>query len=115
MADVQRILDKKQILQVLREESLYLQDKYGIVRLALYGSFAREASTESSDIDLLVELSRPLGLEFVALAEHLETLLGRKVDLATFDTLRRSLENPRYHSVALNIQRTLTDVWAKTG
>jgi predicted nucleotidyltransferase len=115
MAEVQTMLDKDQILRTLRQESSYLYDRYGVVRLALYGSFAQETFTESSDVDLLVESSRPLGLEFVALAEHLETLLGRKVDLATFETLRRSLANPRYRSTALNIQRTLTDVWTKTG
>jgi predicted nucleotidyltransferase len=115
MKKVESKLDREQLLQTLREESPHLHDKYGIVRLALYGSFARGTSTENSDVDLLIELSRPLGLEFVALAEHLETLLGRKVDLATFETLRRSLASPRYRSTALNIQRTMTDVWTKTG
>jgi predicted nucleotidyltransferase len=110
MMVAKKALDKEQLLQALRKESPYLQERYGVMRLALYGSFAQGASTETSDVDLLVELSRPLRLEFVALAEHLETILGRKVDLATFDTLRRSLENPRYRSIALNIQRTLTDV-----
>jgi predicted nucleotidyltransferase len=105
---------REHVLVTLREESPYLQERYGVVRLALYGSFAQGTSTERSDVDLLVELSRPLGLEFVALAEHLETMLGRKVRLTTVETLRRSLENPRYHAVALNIQGTLTDVWTKT-
>jgi predicted nucleotidyltransferase len=109
MMVAKKALDKEQLLQALRKESPYLQERYGVMRLALYGSFAQGASTETSDVDLLVELSRPLRLEFVALAEHLETILGRKVDLATFDTLRRSLENPRHRSTALNIQRTLTD------
>jgi predicted nucleotidyltransferase len=115
MMNTEKRADKEQVLETLREESPYLQEQYGVVRLALYGSFAQDTSTESSDVDLLVELSRPLGLEFVALAEHLEAVLGRKVDLATFETLRRSLESPRYSSVALNIQRTLTNVWSKTG
>ena len=115
MTDVQRALDKEQILQILQRESRYLQARYDIVRLALYGSFSKETFTENSDIDLFVESSRPLGLEFVALADHLETLLGRKVDLATFETLRRSLDNPRYRSTALNIERTMIDVWAQMG
>jgi len=60
---------------------------------------------------LLVELDRPLGLEFVALSEYLEGVLGRKVDLATFERLERSLLTPHYRSIALSIQETLTDVW----
>jgi predicted nucleotidyltransferase len=105
-------LNKQDVLRILEKESSYLQEHYGIARIALYGSFAQDTATETSDVDLLVELSRPLGFEFVALAEHLESILGRKVDLSTFATLRQSLENPRYQSIALNIQRTLTDVHA---
>jgi predicted nucleotidyltransferase len=105
-------LNKQDVLQILEKESSYLQEQYGIARIALYGSFAQDTATETSDVDLLVELSRPLGFEFVSLAAYLESILGRQVDLSTFETLRRSLENPRYHSVALEIQRTLTDVYA---
>ena len=113
--DTEGRTDKEQVLKTLREESPYLQEQYGVVRLALYGSFAQGNSTESSDVDLLIESSRPLGLEFVALADHLEALLGRKVDLATFETLRRSLNSPRYRSAARSIERTITDLWTQTG
>jgi predicted nucleotidyltransferase len=107
-----KALDKASILEILEKELPHLREKYGVVRLALYGSFASGVPGRKSDVDLLVELSRPLGLEFVALVSYLEQRLGRKVDLATFETLNRSLENPRYHAVAQNIQRTLTDVGA---
>ena len=70
--------NKKQILQTLEREMPYLRQKYGVVRVALYGSFAHGSPSEKSDVDLLVELSRPLGLEFVALADCLEKQLGRK-------------------------------------
>ncbi|WP_322488617.1 nucleotidyltransferase family protein [Chloroflexus sp.] len=36
-----------------------------------------------SDVDIIVEFERPLGFRFVELAEHLERLLGRRVDLLT--------------------------------
>ena len=72
------------------------------MRLSLYGSFARGAAVEDSDVDLLVELSRPLGLEFVALAQYLERKLGRMVDLATFETFRRSLTSVHYRDIAVN-------------
>jgi predicted nucleotidyltransferase len=53
---------------------------------------------------------KPLGLEFVELAYHLEKILKKKVDLATFDTLKRSLESPRYKHIASDIERTLSYV-----
>lgn len=110
-----RILDREDLVKTLREEFPYLREKYGVVRLAFYGSFAHGAPDEESDVDLLVELGRPLGLEFVALAEYLEERLGRNVELATFETLNRSLSHSRRRRVAENIQRTLTDVATAAG
>ncbi len=103
-------LTKEKVLQILREELPYLRGEYGVVRIAIYGSFAKGDPTKKSDIDILVQLVRPLGLEFVELAYHLEEALGRKVDLATLDTLHRSIENPRYRDIASNIESTLSYV-----
>lgn len=103
-------LTKENITQILRKELPYLREKYGVEKIAIYGSFAKGSSTQTSDIDILVQLVKPLGLEFVGLAYYLEEVLGRKVDLATFDTLHRSMENPRYKNIADDIQRTLSYV-----
>ena len=103
-------LTKEEISQRLREELPHLREKYGVERIAIYGSFAKGNQTKKSDIDILVQLVEPLGLEFIALAHHLETVLSRKVDLATFDTLHRSRENPRYQHIASDIERTLSYV-----
>jgi predicted nucleotidyltransferase len=81
-----------------------------VQRLAIYGSFAKGNQTKKSDVDILVQLMRPLGLEFVELAYDLEKIVKKKVDLATFATLKRSLENPRYEHIASDIEGTLTYV-----
>ncbi len=101
---------KTEVLRVLAQELPYLRERFGVTRMALYGSITQEKATSQSDVDLLVELSRPLGLEFVALAQYLEGRLRRRVDLATFETLRRSLRHPRCRNVAERIAGTLTDV-----
>jgi predicted nucleotidyltransferase len=103
-------LTKNEILPLLRKELPYLRDKYGVRRMALYGSCARGTAGAKSDVDLLVDLSRPLGFEFVGLADHLENTLARRVDIATFATLKHSLDIPRCRPVALTIQRTLVHV-----
>lgn len=102
-------LIREDILSTLQRELPFLRRRYGATRLALYGSFARGTATERSDVDLLVELSRPLGVESVALSYYLERRLGRKVGLSTFETLRRSLGHPRYRQAALNVQSTPVD------
>ena len=101
---------KEQIFQILKKELPYLNEKYGVERIAIYGSFAKGNQRKRSDIDILVQLIKPLGLDFIKLAYHLEKVLKRRVDLATFDTLKRSLENPRYKQIASDIQGTLSYV-----
>lgn len=78
--------------------------------MAPYGSFALGAADRKSDVDILVDLSRPLGSEFVALADHLESKLGGRVDVATLKTLDHSLHNARYRPIALAIRKTLIHV-----
>lgn len=104
---MKEILTKEEILHRLRKELPHLREKYGVEKIAIYGSFAKGTQTAKSDVDIFVQLVKPLGLQFVELAYHLEEILGRKVDLATFDTLHRSLESPRYKRVATDIQRML--------
>jgi hypothetical protein len=104
------MLTRSQVMDVLRPLKAELAERYRVRELALFGSLARQEQGPTSDVDLLVELSRPLGLEFVSLAHYLERRLGRKVDLATFETFRRSLTSPRYRDIALNIQESMADV-----
>ena len=61
----------------------------GVKSLAVFGSVSRGEATPSSDIDVLVEFDRPVGLfEFIRLKIYLEELTGRRVDLVTPDALR---------------------------
>ena len=100
-------LTREDVFRLIREDMPRLQRDFGVERLALYGSFAKGSQSKSSDVDIIVQLARPLGLQFVALAYHLEELLGRKVDLATFASMAKSAENPRYRHIADDVQRTL--------
>ena len=56
-----------------------------VLKAWLFGSWSRGQATESSNIDLLVELdyTRPVGLEFIQMQIDLQLILGRKVDLVS--------------------------------
>jgi len=108
------VTSREEVLRILGEALHELEERYGVTRLALYGSFALGQPGPESDVDLLVELERPLGLAFVDLVYELERKLGRKVELLTFDTLEFNRERPRYQEIAFNIQRTLTNVETPT-
>lgn len=51
--------------------------------MAIFGSYGRGQQTESSDVDILVDFQRPIGIEFIDLANEIEKLLKIKVDLVS--------------------------------
>lgn len=99
-------LTKEAILRLLRESYPQLTARFGVRRIGLFGSFAREAAQESSDIDLIVEFQRPIGLKFMEMVEYLETLLGRRVDVLTPAGLR----GIRLPEVARQIEESILHV-----
>jgi uncharacterized protein len=69
------------ILEKLRNYMPELQRKYPISNLGIFGSYARGEATENSDIDIAVDISGPMGLNFIAMANEIEDLFGIKVDV----------------------------------
>jgi len=104
------VLSREEAISILKKELPDLKDRYGVERIFLFGSFAKGQQTKKSDIDMLVDIKKPLGLEFVALADRLEEILGRKVDVATYDHYKRSFHNPRYKHIAEDIKKSLIHV-----
>lgn len=77
------LLTREEIFRVLRENYLYLASEYGVKKIGLFGSYAKDVPGETSDIDLVVEFDHPVGFKFVELSEYLEGLFGKQVDLLT--------------------------------
>jgi uncharacterized protein len=98
------------VLRIIKKEIPYLHEHFGVEKIALFGSFARDEATEDSDIDIVVSLSKPLGFAFIELADYLEEKLGRKVDLVTTTTLAMGIANPRRAHIAKDIQGSLFHV-----
>ncbi|MCS7164081.1 MAG: nucleotidyltransferase family protein [Thermodesulfovibrio sp.] len=73
----------EEVKKILKENKEYIREKYGVVIIGIFGSFARGEQTEVSDVDILVEIERPLGFEYFDLWDELESLLSCKVDLLT--------------------------------
>jgi uncharacterized protein len=77
------------VLKILKQKNAELTKQFGVKSLFLFGSVARNEATISSDVDLLVEFSRPVGyFGLFALQEYLEKLLGCPVDLGTTESLK---------------------------
>jgi uncharacterized protein len=76
-----------QYKQILSQQKEQLLKAYPIKTLGLFGSVVRNDFTQS-DIDVIVEFTRPVGMEFIELADDLEKILQRKVDLVSRKGLR---------------------------
>jgi len=70
----------KNILLQLKPE---LVEKYHISSIGLFGSVVRDDFSEKSDIDIIVDFSKPIGIEFIELADYLESKLDKNIDLVS--------------------------------
>lgn len=103
-------LTRDEIIKKIRESRDELK-KYGVKRIGLFGSFARDEQKRESDIDLVVEFDRSFfGKDFkglfdayTGLSSYLEGLFGRRVDILT----PISIETIRLKEVAEDIKRSI--------
>lgn len=79
----------EEIKEVLRENSGLLSKKYKVRTVAVFGSYVRGDQKKKSDVDILVEFSKPIGFfKFLELEEYLSNIIGRKVDLVSKKALK---------------------------
>lgn len=83
---VMRLDSVKQILSEARPE---LAAKFGVSTILIFGSVARGEDRPDSDVDVLVEFDRPIGLfHLFALKDHLSMILKCPVDVGTVNGLK---------------------------
>ena len=75
---------KEEIVKILRENINTIK-KFGVKRIGIFGSAARDELRENSDIDLVVEFEKNRGgmKDFIGLIEFLESIFSRRVDILT--------------------------------
>lgn len=76
-----RTLSQRDILTVLKSEKSYLRNKYGVLNIGLFGSYAKDTQHADSDIDFLVELEAPRFDWLAGLQIYLEEKFDRKIEL----------------------------------
>jgi uncharacterized protein len=82
-----------------KEKIIEICKRNDISYCALFGSYARGEADENSDIDLLVRFSKPIGWKFYGIAEDLQDILGKKVDLATENMLNKYIRESVLHDL----------------
>ena len=95
-------MNRAQALQVLTRAKPELARRFGVVRLALFGSTARDEARPGSDVDIVVSFDGPATSQrYFGVQFHLEDALGCSVDLVTekalYPELRPFIEQKAVH------------------
>lgn len=76
-------MKRKEALKLLQEHKQEFGERYGITKLGIFGSVARDEAVDSSDVDVVVEIA-PDMFARANLKEELEMILGSKVDVVRY-------------------------------
>lgn len=84
----------QQITGSLKSQLPSLQQKFFVGKIGVFGSFVHGDDNKKSDVDVLVDLSKPISMfRFLDLEEKLSEILGKKVDLVTANALKPVIRN----------------------
>jgi uncharacterized protein len=84
-------LRKEDVIAFLRDSKERFAEHYGVRRIGLFGSVARERVSQTSDLDVVVEMESPSFDRYMDLKFELEDRFGVQVDLVLSDTVKDRL------------------------
>jgi len=84
-----------EIMQVLQQLKPELSRRFHVQSLGLFGSVVRDDFSPTSDIDIIVDFDRAVGIEFIDLADYIENCLQKRVDLVS----RRGVKDKYFKAI----------------
>jgi|688.fasta_scaffold691439_1 predicted nucleotidyltransferase len=86
-----RINSKSELLQIIHKNGKVLVERFGVIKLGIFGSFVRNSATVDSDVDFFLEIQPEYKTlkNFVELSQFLESVTGRKIELVTPQSLNK--------------------------
>ena len=75
---------RDEVLEILRRHKSEFANRYGVTALGVFGSIARNDATEASDVDVVVEMTKPDLFYLVHIKEALEEEFNRPVDVVSY-------------------------------
>jgi predicted nucleotidyltransferase len=86
-------LTKSILLSKLQDVKAELKNKFGVQKLGLFGSFARDEANDKSDVDLLIDMDQRNYFTLINIENFLSKHLSRKVDIGFFDSMNIFIKN----------------------
>ncbi len=93
-------MKQQRVLHTLKNHKQALSARYGVTRIGIFGSTARNQATDESDIDIIVEMPPDL-FEMVHMKEELEQILAAPVDLIRYHKYLNSYFKSRIDNEAI--------------
>jgi uncharacterized protein len=93
-------MKQQKVLHTLKNHKQALSAKYGVTRIGVFGSTARDQATDESDIDIIVEMPPDL-FEMVHMKEELEQILAAPIDLIRYHKYLNSYFKSRIDNEAI--------------
>ena len=92
---MQQVISTNSVIEILQHNKTYLQDRFGLHSLVLFGSYARNQQKDSSDLDLLYQVEKGKTMPLMRLQKlelYISSLLnGNKIELVLVIMLSQSL------------------------
>jgi uncharacterized protein len=76
--------------EILKTNKAEMQERFHLKSIGLFGSIVRNDFTAESDVDIIVEFNQSIGMEFIDLANFLESKIHRKIDLVSKKGLKQN-------------------------
>jgi uncharacterized protein len=86
------LMTKEEILDFLREHKTEMKERFGVVKIALFGNYIRGEQQEESDIDIAVEIAKDhIAENYFGALHFLQENLRREIDLGIISTIRHKI------------------------
>ena len=86
-------MKKNKDIEEIKQKVIPILKEYKIIKAGIFGSYARGENKKRSDVDILVETQKQMGLlELIHLKLVLQKVIKRKVDLIEYETIRKELK-----------------------
>ncbi|WP_456453268.1 nucleotidyltransferase family protein [Hydrogenimonas sp.] len=90
---MEKALSKEEILATLRSHKEEIRNRFGIEKMALFGSVARNEATPSSDVDIaIIKMRKKSYWTLLDFMEYVGELLGKRVDAGFYEGMRPTIK-----------------------
>ncbi|SLM29886.1 DNA polymerase beta domain protein region [Desulfamplus magnetovallimortis] len=96
-------MKREQIVQILRQYKHEVEKEHGISKMGIFGSVARNESTQASDIDVFVEMIKPDLFALAGIKNDLESKFKKSVDVVLYGKYTNNFLKQRIDRDALYV------------